>query len=53
MATERAKIIKRRRHRKAKLKKLRAILAEAKTKSEKEAVIARIRKVSTTAPVDE
>ena len=53
MATERAREIKRRRHRKAKLKKLRARLAEAKNKTEKEAVIAKIRKVSPRAPVDE
>lgn len=52
MAIERKREIKRRRHRKDKLKKLRALLAEAKTKTEKEKVIAKIRKVSLTAPLE-
>ena len=52
MAIERKREIKRRRHRRAKIKKLRALLAEAKTKTEKEKVIAKIRKVSLTAPIE-
>jgi hypothetical protein len=53
MASERNREIKRRRHRKDKIKKLRAQLAEAGNKAEKEKIIAKIRKVSLTAPVDE
>jgi hypothetical protein len=53
MTSERDREIKRRRHRKAKLKKLRARLAEAGNKAEKEKIIAKIRKVSLTAPIDE
>ena len=52
MATERAREIRRRRHRRRKLKKLRALLAEAPNKAEREAIQARINKVSPTAPVD-
>ena len=52
MTSERDREIKRRQHRRAKLKKLRARLAEAKTKAEKEKIIAKIRKVSPTAPVE-
>lgn len=52
MASERNREIKRRRHRKAKIKKLRAQLAEAKTKTDKETIIAKIKKVSSTAPVE-
>jgi hypothetical protein len=53
MASEREREIKRRRHRKAKIRKLRALLAEAGNKAEKEKISAKIRKVSLTAPVDE
>jgi hypothetical protein len=52
MATERAREIKRRRHRKDKIKKLRAKLAEASNKAEKEKLIAKIRKISPTAPAE-
>lgn len=52
MASEREREIKRRRHRRAKLKKLRAQLTEAGNKAEREKIIAKIRKVSLTAPVE-
>jgi len=52
MATEREREIKRRRHRRDKIKKLRAQLAEAGNKAEKEKIIAKIRKISPTAPVE-
>mgnify|MGYP001062621481 CR=1 FL=1 len=52
MTSERQREIKRRRHRRDKIKKLRAKLAEAKTKAEKEKIIAKIRKASPTAPVE-
>ena len=52
MASERAREIKRRRHRKDKIKKLRAMLAEAGNKAEKEKIIAKIRKISPRAPVE-
>lgn len=52
MTTERAREIKRRRHRKDKIKKLRAKLAEIGNKAEKEKIIAKIRKISPTAPVE-
>jgi hypothetical protein len=52
MASERKREIKRRRHRKDKIKKLRVQLAEAGSKAEKEKIIAKIRKVSLTAPVE-
>ena len=52
MAGERKSEIKRRRHRKVKIKKLRARLAQASSKAEKEKLIAKIRKVSLTAPVE-
>jgi hypothetical protein len=52
MTTERAREIKRRRHRKDKIKKLRAKLAEAGNKAEKEKIIAKIRKISPKAPVE-
>lgn len=52
MASERAREIKRRRRRKDKIKKLRAQLAEASNKADKEKIIAKIRKVSPTAPVE-
>ena len=53
MTSERDREIKRRRHRKAKIRKLRARLTETSNKAEKEKIIAKIRKVSLTAPVDE
>lgn len=52
MTSERDREIKRRRHRKDKIKKLRAKLAEASNKTEKEKIIAKIRKISPTAPVE-
>ena len=52
MTSERDREIKRRRHRKNKIKKLRAQLAEASNKAEKERIIAKIRRVSPTAPVE-
>ena len=52
MTSERDREIKRRRHRKNKIKRLRAQLAEASNKAEKERIIAKIRKVSLTAPVE-
>jgi hypothetical protein len=52
MTTERAREIKRRRHRKDKIKKLRAKLAEAGNKAEKEKIIAKIRKISPKAPFE-
>jgi hypothetical protein len=52
MAIERKREIRRRRHRKDKIKKLRARLAEASTKAEKEKIIGKIRKISLTAPIE-
>ena len=52
MAIERKSEIKRRRHRRAKVRKLRAQLTQTSNKAEKEKLIARIRKVSLTAPVE-
>lgn len=52
MASERKREIKRRRHRKAKIKKLRAMLAEAKTKADKEKIVAKIKQTSPTAPIE-
>ena len=52
MTSERDREIKRRRHRKNKIKKLRAQLAEASNKAEKERIIEKIRRVSPTAPVE-
>jgi hypothetical protein len=52
MTSERDREIKRRRHRRAKIKKLRAKLAETKTKAEREKLIAKIRKISRTAPIE-
>ncbi len=52
MASERKREIKRRRHRRDKIKKLRAKLAEAKNKAEKDKIIAEIRKTSPKAPVE-
>ena len=53
MAKERKREMKRRQHRKIKIRKLRAHLAETTNKAERERIIAKIRKVSLTAPVDE
>jgi hypothetical protein len=52
MAIERKSEIKRRRHRKDKIKKLRTQLAGASSKAEKEKLVAKIRKISLTAPVE-
>ncbi len=52
MTSERDREIRRRRHRRDKIKKLRAQLAEAKTKADKDKIIAKIRKVSLTAPIE-
>ena len=52
MTSEREREIKRRRHRRNKIKKLRAKLAEAKNKAEREKIIAKIRKISPTAPIE-
>lgn len=52
MTSERQRELKRRRHRKDKIKKLRAKLAEAKTRAEKEKIIAQIKKVSPKAPAE-
>ncbi len=52
MAIERKKEIRRRRHRRAKLDKLRAKLATAKNKAEREAIIAKIRRLSPNAPLE-
>ena len=52
MASERDREIKRRRQRKDKIRKLRARLAEAKNKAEKEKIITKIRKISPTAPIE-
>ena len=52
MTSEREREIKRRRHRKNKIRKLRAKLAEASNKAEKEKIIAKIHKISPTAPVE-
>ena len=46
MAIERRKEIKRRRHRRAKLKKLKAKLAHSKDLKEREHLIAKIRRIS-------
>jgi hypothetical protein len=52
MAIERKREIKRRKHRRKKIKKLRARLVEVSTKAEKEKIIAKIRKISLTAPIE-
>jgi hypothetical protein len=52
MANERKREIKRRRHRKNKVRKLRAQIAQASSRAEKEKLVAKIRKVSLTAPVE-
>lgn len=51
-AGERKSELKRRRHRRNKIKKLRARLTQASNKAEKEKLVAKIRKVSQTAPVE-
>ncbi len=53
MASERDREIRRRRHRKQKIKKLRARLAEAGSKTEKDKIIIKIRKISLYAPLEE
>jgi hypothetical protein len=50
--TERKREILRRRHRKAKLAKLREQLAAAKTEEERERLIAKIRYISPRAPIE-
>lgn len=52
MASERDTEIRRRRHRKKKIRKLRAQLAAASNKAEKDKIIAKIRKISLTAPIE-
>ena len=52
MTSERDREIRRRRHRKDKIKKLRAKLASASNKAEKDKIIAKIRKISPTTPVE-
>jgi hypothetical protein len=52
MASERKREIKRRRHRRAKVRKFRAKLAQTSSKTDKEKLVAKIRKVSQTAPVE-
>jgi hypothetical protein len=51
MSSERDREIRRRRHRRDKIKKLRAKLSAASTKAEKEKIIAKIKKVSLYAQV--
>ena len=53
MTSERDREIRRRQHRRRKIKKLRERLAAAGSKAEKDKIIAKIRRVSLTAPVDE
>ena len=52
MASERKREIKRRRHRKDKLKRLRGQLAEAKNKLQKDKIIAKIIQTSPKAPIE-
>jgi len=52
MSSERDREIRRRRHRKKKIKKLRAKLSEASNKAEKEKIIQKMRRISPTAPVE-
>ncbi len=52
MASERKREIKRRRHRKAKVKKLRSQIAQTSNKADKEKLAAKIRRVSQTAPFE-
>ncbi len=53
MATERQKEIKRRRQRRGKIRKLRAQLVETSDARKRAALIAKIKKVSPSAPVPE
>jgi hypothetical protein len=52
MTSERDREIKRRRHRRDKIRKLRTRLAAAGNKAEKDKIIAKIRKISLTAPIE-
>lgn len=52
MATERQKEIKRRRHRRVKIKKLKNMLAGAKDMRERERLIEKIKRVSLSPSVD-
>jgi hypothetical protein len=52
MAIERKRELRRRRHRKEKLNKLRAKLAAARNKAEREAIIAKIMRISPNAPLE-
>ncbi len=51
MPKERKREMRRRQHRKIKIRKLRAKLAATTNKAEKEKIIGKIRKISPTAPV--
>ncbi len=53
MATEREKEIRRRQHRRAKLRKLRAKLAAARSKEERQKIIEKIRKINPFLPIPE
>jgi hypothetical protein len=53
MATEREKEIRRRRHRRAKLRKLKAKLAAMRSKEERQKIIAKIRKIHPFLPLPE
>lgn len=52
MAIERKSEIKRRRHRRNKIRKLRAKLTQTSNKAERDKLAAKIRRVSPTAPVE-
>lgn len=52
MSIERKSEIKRRRHRKTKIRKLRGQISQANNKAEKEKLISKLRRVSRTAPVE-
>jgi hypothetical protein len=53
MTSERDREIRRRRHRRRKVEKLRARFAAAGNKAEKDKIIAKIRRISLYAPVEE
>ncbi len=53
MATEREKEIRRRRHRRAKLRRLKAKLAATRSKEERQKIIAKIRKIHPFLPLPE
>ncbi len=53
MAIERRKELRRRRHRKQKIRKLRAKLMATRDASERQRIIEKIRKLSPTAPIPE